>query len=1214
MKRKCCPVYPVLTIVLALGAAGCPEDEPDPEPPVPQVVESLPRTGDLPDRIEYSGRGVSLVHRARPSSKLTNELEGHARADIWADEFGVATVFLPTVGLPSALTLQITESTGSETALALIRVADDAVSNHIPNLRAGSVEPGVFPHGGGAASTQLFTGSREPTLGLVRLADRTVGLKLEPEGLGYATLGPPFLFVLHYQTRFSYEGPLGSDFNHSNNAFVVREDADTAYLVTPALRRVSLTRSGDDWLFQQDYPAQMRLNSIESRWELTMATGERFFFVDTELYGLPNWLVMAVDRYDHIGLIPLDYSGFQTGFRNEFGPDFSFVYENERLRWIRDDSGREWQLRYSGARLTGYDTPAIPWVDDSKIAEPLTETTLASSLRTAPLSTGFRYENPDCGHLSGVENPSGEVYLRFEYNTDCTVKAITDPDGRTDLSVVAGSGPAFLPTLDTGNQWVRETNEGGDVTDWEIHGAGGGPRGAGDYGLRRAIQWTQAGLGNTALRTGDPDYFEQRWLHDSDSLTAIAATDPYRSDDGPGFSIDTATGMPIEGGLRTFEYNDHRRQITRSTWTDGVDNWEERRTYKTFEEYSGVSTYEDGRTFDGNPINTGLDFTVTYEYNDSGDLTGVLQTATRGPGAPHESRWGWSYDDHGRVEEMDDPNGNITTYAYHSGANEGSWSASGEFAPCVSTISVGAAGSADPAVDLTHTYKANRQCEITSYTDPESNTHTTAMNALGRPTGYIAPSVTLRNGTTATYQSLMYYNGNSDLVLTRHPSVEHDGTTGAIIDAAVAVDQLGRMVATRTEVDDEDAHDLIRRQVYENGSLIVEMGLTGGRTFHTYDERGLRLRTFANVAAGSSPLVSYPGDRVTVDLGIEADPFLFQYDARRARVETLNPSNDSTYEDVDSQGRVRTRTERDGSSTYSYRDGVGNVLTRETYSTTGALHSARYLRYDELGRQYLAAIDADPSTSEEIAVDPTTTGCTATWTTYDPGSRVISVQDSETGTTSYQYDAANRVTQATHSSGATQSYAYDDNGLVTSTTFTDGSVTESVEYGRDELGRVTSFTQGTGSLPGVTWEYAYDSLNRVRLTVGPDGQAVFNTYDLASRRIASTRRTSETGAVQSLEGYSPDADGRLLAVELVPDVSSPEDPRIHRFVQDDSGRTVAVIAAGSDDYLDGSADGADGVFDRVEIEWEGNNVVVVRNQRRRSSAHTTRWTISKRRP
>lgn len=120
---------------------------------------------------------------------------------------------------------------------------------------------------------------------------------------------------------------------------------------------------------------------------------------------------------------------------------------------------------------------------------------------------------------------------------------------------------------------------------------------------------------------------------------------------------------------------------------------------------------------------------------------------------------------------------------------------------------------------------------------------------------------------------------------------------------------------------------------------------------------------------------------------------------------------------------------------------------------------------------------------------------------YDKLDRVVSVSTNGTVLQTNTYDALGNLSSRSYG-GVTSRFTYDarpTGSQVTSAVRTQGASTETVSYGYDKTGNLTSLTD-----PAGTATYRYDAANRLTSLADPFGQTTTFGYDDADNRTSTT--------------------------------------------------------------------------------------------------------------
>jgi RHS repeat-associated protein len=472
------------------------------------------------------------------------------------------------------------------------------------------------------------------------------------------------------------------------------------------------------------------------------------------------------------------------------------------------------------------------------------------------------------------------------------------------------------------------------------------------------------------------------------------------------------------------------------------------------------------------------------------------------------------FDSHGNVTDVYDPNNNHTSTSYDT------------------TYGVYAT-KATNALGQSATVGYDYLCsEETSMTDVNSQTATTTLDALCRPT-----QVSLPGGSYVKKQYVNFGNPNTQYIETDTPGPSGDLYSRQYFDG--------------------------RERTYKTTSRGVSADVEIDTTF---DARGNTATVTSPYFAGGSSVVS-----------------TYNYDALDRVTKVTLPDNNTTQSFYGPNANCNscslwsvTSLDPLGHKQTDWHDAHGNRIQHDEY-VGGAWSSATYA-YDLL--HHLTS-STDPSGNviaytvdsldRTLGVNDPDRGL---WTyTYDANNNVLTETDAlVTPVISYSYDALNRVTAKTTSgdgntfswtydqalSGGynvgklttktdpygSQSFAYDNMGRVTQTTRTTDGVSYPFSYTYDISGRLLteSFPDGDSvgtivydsagqlsSVPSILTSIAYDALGRATSLVNANGTTQSWTYD--ANRLWVTGITTSKGStnLQALT-YGFDADGNRTSV------------------------------------------------------------------------------------
>ncbi|NKB23504.1 MAG: hypothetical protein GKR87_03810 [Kiritimatiellae bacterium] len=163
---------------------------------------------------------------------------------------------------------------------------------------------------------------------------------------------------------------------------------------------------------------------------------------------------------------------------------------------------------------------------------------------------------------------------------------------------------------------------------------------------------------------------------------------------------------------------------------------------------------------------------------------------------------------------------------------------------------------------------------------------------------------------------------------------------------------------------------------------------------------------------------------------------------------------------------------------------------------TDALGNVTRHEYDGLNRLVKTIRDlTDDGTGNGVVID-----AIAIEQVWDDSSRLVSMTDDNTNTTSYAYDALDRKRSATYADGTVHSQTYDIYDNITQRIDANGSIVSNLS---DDLDRVTlrSIVPGVGVSSNTAFKiYQYDGLSRL-VYAQDDDSAITRSYDSLSHAI-----------------------------------------------------------------------------------------------------------------
>ena len=515
--------------------------------------------------------------------------------------------------------------------------------------------------------------------------------------------------------------------------------------------------------------------------------------------------------------------------------------------------------------------------------------------------------------------------------------------------------------------------------------------------------------------------------------------------------------------------------------------------------------------------NTGVYTTNFYDYNSS-TFPHYITSMENGDGITVARNF---YDSSGRLVQVEDANGNFTTYI-HSVTN-------------TTELVVDRLGN-------TNSYLYDLNGNVLGQTNALGQITTMAYDANNNQTNKIVYLGTSKYSSNATYfDTILNLPTNSIDPLGNSNTYTYDGIGDltSMTDARHnTTTNLYDLSGNLTNTSDALGHQTTN--FYGGGMLVGSMNPVGTVTTNFYDvDQNLIGTSTSNLSGGgilSSNTYFYDanGNRLISTnwrrVGGTWAPAVtsYTYDSQNRLIQTMNPDGGVSTTVYDLAGRqVMTTDPLNHTTSYLY-DYVGNLVQttyadQTTSSSTFDANANRVTSTDQLGRVTTNVYDALNRVTATLYPDGTSNS-----TVYDGVGRVASNIDGLGTIAAYGYDVAGRRIATTNGYGTsvamTTSNFYDANGNQTNVI--------------DPLGRSTT--------------NFFDSLNRQYQTFYPDGNSTGIDYDADGRKIAQTNQDS----VVTLFGY--DGTGRLISVT---NAYGTADQIVTRYDYDEAGNEIHQIDA-----------------------------------------------------
>jgi RHS repeat-associated protein len=928
--------------------------------------------------------------------------------------------------------------------------------------------------------------------------DAGTGNKLQPEP-DYRGAGLEFTRYYNSRLEFRSEAGMGDHWTHSYGTKLRFRTGSNG-----TVPMAYVVADGQAELFSTDYNSFVGERSgvilVQSgaEWELNLRDGGKQRF---SAAGNLIWLENAVGQRTTI-----TYGTFgPTAVTGPFGHALQFSYTSGRISSMTDPDGRVYQYSYDGnGTLNGVTYP----------------------------DGGHRtYHYEDSGFpagLTGITDENGDRYATFAYNSDWLVTSSQHAGGYQAYTLQYNSNAtttvtdarsnattySFASVLNYGSAGRRRpttfTLNGQTFTRAYQQGI---------YGPHYVSSTTDE---NGVVTTyGFANYPTRLASRTEASGTAAPRTTSYQYLNAQRHLMNQITTPSVRNGFQrivTIGYDTSQRPQTITVGGYTTTGTSISRVVALSYDSSGQITQIDGPRTDVSDVTT-----LTYNSCATGTQCGQLATVTNALG--HVTTYN-SYDGNGRLLQVTDPNGLVTSYTYDLRGR---------------------------VTSITETPPAG-SARVTSYT----------YDSVGQ-----LLTATAANGTVLTYA----YD-------TAHNLISVTDNSGNRIEYGYD------LAGNRTSEDIKDPSSTLKKTLdytYDVRNRIDTINSAGSVTDVVFDALGnLTGDTDPNMHGATHQYDPFYRLKKTTDALSGNTEYTYAVNDTPATVKAPNGATTTyVYDDL---GNLRSEASPDrGTTTYTY-DAAGNRLTQAdangntTTYTYDALNRVTFVDYAGSGLDVTLAYDQN--TAQKGRLTTMTDGAGTTELTYDVFGNVT--QESKTidgnmHVTAYTYDAANLLTGITYPSGRTVAYTRNVLGQVTAVDTSYGgsnaTVASSITY--QPFGPLSGLTFGNSLAMARTFDQQY------RLTDQTTGavQDVSFTLDAAGNIDATTdgvnaglsqgfdqdaldRLTTEAGSYGT-QTYTYDGSGnRLTRVHGATTQTLTYTANSNRLVTHD-GNTVSRDAAGN---------------------------------------------------
>ena len=766
----------------------------------------------------------------------------------------------------------------------------------------------------------------------------------------------------------------------------------------------------------------------------------------SKLDAFGNYLIPSEDRTE-VYVFDSNFKHVKTKHGLTGNTKYLFTYSSNRLVSIEDAFGNETTVQYSGNNPISITSPY------GQVTVLSTDSNGYIDSVTNPASETFEMTYTSSGLLLTFEKPSG-VVSTMSYDTDG--KLISDTSS-------AGSSISLNSVISQTGQTITETTAEGIVKNHVLTSTPASFKRVTTYPYSLTREYVENLTNKTSYMIDSTGY---KFYVDSNQ------SDPRFGSD---FKIPSAFSV-IDGAVYLAKY--YSESATLSTSTDPFSivtltkNWTKNskihQSVYTGSSKTFVHTTPKGRTTTS-VVNSNEDIISSQQ----GTLTPIV----------------FSYDNHGRVDEISQGASRETSLTYHTD--------NGLLASVSNPLSQTTYYSYDDAgrlVSLTLpdsrviSYSYDSNGNLASVTPPGRAAHTMSYNGFDLINSYLPPTLS----SPSTVASNYYYNDDKQLIQITRPDSQtiqmgYNTSTGLMTSMTLPT---GNRSFTYTK-------GLLTQSISEDG-FIKNIG---------YDNRQLGYESMSSYPSPLTYTIYYGTNSAHLqsveNLSIGGSSFnvAFTYDddglLKNVGSESISRSN--SLQNI-SQVDLENITED-----YSYSANYGELISIESKYNSTDLYKENFTR-DDLGRistrteQY----GSDPSDVYEY--------------TYDSSGRLTTVVMNGSPVSSYQFDSnSNRISQTLDGvtkvgtydaqdrmlTFGTKTFTYTSNGEIA--TMIDGGVTTSYTY--DVMGSLKTFSNSS-----KTVEYKVDAHNRrVSRKVNTTMQNYF-VWNMKNQLIAIT---DGSGTIQS---------------------------------------------------------------------------------------------------
>lgn len=450
-------------------------------------------------------------------------------------------------------------------------------------------------------------------------------------------------------------------------------------------------------------------------------------------------------------------------------------------------------------------------------------------------------------------------------------------------------------------------------------------------------------------------------------------------------------------------------------------------------------------------------------------------------------------------------------------------------------------------------YNYTSAARILGFSDTNGANYTYTADAIGRLTSL---NDTSRGQSRAVNARIAYDDSGYITQIRFGPTATIAGSQAAV--HAYSYDANGRLISYKPP--ESTAAWLFTYDA--EGQLETVTDPEGQLVRYSYDSAGNVIRIIRSSTNLTEPertetFVYNASGQVTEYVAPDGLHSQFFYDADGRLTQRIDNGERTTFFEYDELGRLSRYVDASGYETLYRYDEFGNIIgiERSLVTDEATVPYAYRFEYDTVNnliRVQLPGGQQINQTYDVLSQRVRYIGASGNgWSySYDAGHNLTQISDPLGNSLDYEYDLSNRLIALASANRSPTTFAYDANGNLAEVRLPENfsgeqeqidytldrngnlvriqhgvSANDSVEYERDNLGRITSITHITRDNPNgntvpVETRYSYNSQGQITEISTPNGR-ITRAYDAAGRLLQVT-------GVEGTTTYDYDAFGQLV--------------------------------------------------------------------------------------